>query len=123
MVADSPCCVYRFYDRSGTLLYVGMTGRLLMRPQQHEQTQPWWNEVATMTVEHYPDRPSASFAEKAAVRAENPLYNEVRFAGKTPLQSFRCDADVWRAAQEKAKSEGTDLSKVLREFLGKYLRD
>lgn len=42
---------------------------------------------------------------------------------KTPLQSFRCDADVWRAAQEKAKSEGTDLSKVLREFLGKYLRD
>lgn len=42
---------------------------------------------------------------------------------KTPLQSFRCDGELWRAAQVKARSEGTNLAVVLREFLEEYVGD
>jgi hypothetical protein len=43
-------------------------------------------------------------------------------APKTPIQSFRCDRDLWRAAQVKARSEGTNLGAVLRAYLTRYVK-
>lgn len=40
---------------------------------------------------------------------------------RTPLQTFRAPAEVWKAAQEKARSEGTTLAAVLRGFLERYV--
>lgn len=40
---------------------------------------------------------------------------------KTPVQSFRCEVDLWRAAQQKARSEGTNLGAVLRAYLKRYV--
>lgn len=41
---------------------------------------------------------------------------------KTPLQSFRCDVDLWKAAQAKARDEGTNLGAILRAYLKRYVR-
>lgn len=41
---------------------------------------------------------------------------------KTPLQSFRCDVELWRAAQEKARDEGSNLGAVLRAYLARYVK-
>lgn len=41
---------------------------------------------------------------------------------RTPLQSFRCDAALWKAAQEKARAEGTNLGAVLRAYLARYVK-
>lgn len=41
---------------------------------------------------------------------------------KTPLQSFRCDVELWKAAQEKARAEGTNLGAVLRAYLARYVK-
>lgn len=40
---------------------------------------------------------------------------------KTPLQSFRCEVELWRAAQAKARANGTNLGAVLRAYLKRYV--
>lgn len=40
---------------------------------------------------------------------------------KTPLQSFRCDVELWKAGQVKARAEGTNLGAVLRAYLKRYV--
>lgn len=39
----------------------------------------------------------------------------------TPLRNFRCDDELWAAAQDKAEAEGRDVSTVLRELLSKWV--
>lgn len=70
-----PHGLYRFFDATGHLLYIGITADLPTRLGDHNEKKPWWTEVASVTVEHYPDRPSVLQAEKAAIKAERPRYN------------------------------------------------
>lgn len=41
---------------------------------------------------------------------------------KTPLHSFRVTDELWNAAKEKARAEGTTIADVLRDALEKYLK-
>lgn len=50
-----------------------------------------------------------------------PTLRRVPNKPKTPLQSFRVDPALWKAAQEKARDQGTTLSAVLRDFLKRYV--
>jgi hypothetical protein len=40
----------------------------------------------------------------------------------TPIRTVRIPEDLWLAAQAKAKSEGKDLSSVIRRLLRTYAR-
>jgi hypothetical protein len=40
---------------------------------------------------------------------------------KTPLHSFRVDTDLWNAARDKARAEGTTIAEVLRAALANYV--
>lgn len=75
------CALYRAYDRRGRLLYVGKSLGPAARFRGHSQTQPWWHEVDTIRLEHFPDDKLASEAEKAAIQAEKPRYNIVHAVG------------------------------------------
>ena len=44
-------------------------------------------------------------------------------AGKTPQRSIRLTDDLWMAAQERARQEGTDTSGLIRRLLTDYLAD
>lgn len=67
--------VYRMYDSAGTLLYVGCTGHLPVRLDQHRQDKPWWAGVSTVEVEHFPNFAAARAAEAQAIRDERPVHN------------------------------------------------
>ena len=67
--------LYRMHDADGALLYVGISTHLGERWAQHEKTQPWWGDVASATVEHYPTRAEALEAELDAIRSERPVHN------------------------------------------------
>ncbi|MEN2740504.1 ribbon-helix-helix protein, CopG family [Microbacterium sp. X-17] len=42
---------------------------------------------------------------------------------KTPMRSFRISDDLYRAALEKARSEGRSLSEVIRMALDAYIEE
>lgn len=67
--------LYRFYDRAGALLYIGIARHGLQRWQQHQATKLWWDQVAMATVKHYATRPEVVEAERTAIAAEHPRYN------------------------------------------------
>lgn len=75
--------LYRFFGADGRLLYVGITMRLPVRLEEHQEWQPWWAEVVGATMEHFTSRRGAERAELAAIAAERPAYNVVG----SPLQA------------------------------------
>jgi predicted GIY-YIG superfamily endonuclease len=68
--------LYRFYDRTDALLYVGITMDLPKRFKQHRKGKPWWLAVTRVEVEHFDTRGEALGAEKTAIKDECPLYND-----------------------------------------------
>jgi excinuclease UvrABC nuclease subunit len=79
--------LYRWFDQTGTLLYVGVSGSLHKRVKQHEKSAEWFTEASFMTVEWFASRAEVERAERRAISQEKPLHNKV-FAdfGGTPAQ-------------------------------------
>lgn len=81
---DEPHALYRFYGAGGTLLYIGITNEIPRRLKDHSRDKPWWLGVTSIKVEHYPNRQSVLEAERRAIIAERPLYNDQH--NPTPLR-------------------------------------
>lgn len=67
--------LYRYFDQSGRLLYVGISLSAVARASQHKVTAHWWGRVARMERQSFPSRAAARAAEKAAIAAEMPVEN------------------------------------------------
>lgn len=74
-VVDQQHCLYRFWDESGALLYVGITCDPGRRWPEHMRTKPWWTQIATITVETHRNRAAVLAAESTAISTEGPCYN------------------------------------------------
>lgn len=79
-MAHRPTCVYRFYDSSDVLLYVGLTMNLEGRLAKHRRRK-WWKDVEWIDVSWYDNRSLAKDAEADAIWNEFPLHNIVRPIG------------------------------------------
>lgn len=67
--------LYRFFNEDGEVIYIGSSTRTVIhRMNEHRYERPWWDEVATITVEKVPFRRLRS-AEMEAIDAEQPKYN------------------------------------------------
>lgn len=88
--------VYRLFDASDRLLYLGISDSPEFRWKAHSDKQTWWHLVTRKTIEWYPDRAAAKAAEVRLTAIENPLYDR---AAKKQSQTVRYDntADVERA--------------------------
>jgi prophage regulatory protein len=73
-----PTAVYRLFDRSGDLLYVGV-GDARTRVLTHLRRKPWADEIdpSRTTVEWYGTRREAETREASAIDTETPRYNIV----------------------------------------------
>lgn len=67
--------VYRFFADDGELLYVGCSGSVVKRIEQHRHTRDWWPRVSVVTVEHFPSLAAGRAAEREAIGSEAPAYN------------------------------------------------
>jgi predicted GIY-YIG superfamily endonuclease len=76
---DIPTCVYRFFDRAGRLLYIGITVNPPARFAAHAVDKPWWPEVdhSRTRLVWFDTRPEAERQEMISVRNERPLHNIV----------------------------------------------
>jgi hypothetical protein len=92
---EVPQTLYRFFDASGALLYVGITCDLPERVRRHRGEKAWWLDVANITVQHYADRQSVEEAEREAIERERPRWNvvynvpAVRVAAPEPSSSLK----------------------------------
>lgn len=83
--------VYRFFDASGRLLYLGITNDLETRWEAHSKDKFWWHLVARKEVSWCQTRRAAEETEKSGILTEGPIYNRtwnknnvVRRAGDPP---------------------------------------
>lgn len=66
--------VYRYFDTSGRLLYVGSTVNLAGRRKHHARAD-WWSDVHRESVTRCRTRGEAAAAELHAIHGERPIHN------------------------------------------------
>lgn len=67
--------LYRFYTRTGRLLYVGQTVNPGGRFAAHRDEKTWWRHVARIEINRYDSKRALLNAEAVAIRNERPVYN------------------------------------------------
>jgi predicted GIY-YIG superfamily endonuclease len=70
-----PGFVYRYFDASGRLLYVGCTTNMARRAVKHRYER-WFKFHTSVTVERYETLRQAIAAETLAIKTENAVYNK-----------------------------------------------
>ena len=78
--------VYRLFDASDRLLYVGRTGSDLHERLSVHRAKSWWPQVTYCRLEFPEDRETARTAEWAAIKSEHPLHNKM---GVVPVGNQR----------------------------------
>ena len=83
--------LYRHFDKAGKLLYVGISLNAVYRLAQHRDCAHWFEEIARIDIELFPNRREALFAERKAIANENPRHNLARpaFPSEATLLRFR----------------------------------
>jgi predicted GIY-YIG superfamily endonuclease len=74
-MAEEYCALYRFYDETGALLYVGISSDPGRRFAQHRSDKPWWHAITEIRVQPMPSRKAALKAEREAIKNERPRFN------------------------------------------------
>ena len=105
--------VYRLWDDTGALLYVGISKTLVNRLTQHDESQPWAAEVASVTAKRYPTREKARAAEIEAIQKENPRYN-IRDRAKAVDWGMQA-AGLWGQMDAKERGEAIALAERFLE--------
>ena len=67
--------VYRVYDKSERLIYVGVCKNLSQRIDTHRMNTWWASDAAKVKASVYPSPEAARAVERAAIREEDPRWN------------------------------------------------
>lgn len=88
--------LYRFFDESGTLLYVGMTRDPERRMDQHRRQKPWWPKAERIEMQHFTTLRELRDAEKRAIREEHPVHNiQMNMVRSTGIKFARAKAPFY----------------------------
>lgn len=121
--------LYRLYDGTDVLLYVGIAFDPEARWDYHAGSAAWWPLVARKAVEWHDTRTLALEFEERAIADEKPLYNvrgsqvpkravEVAPASKrTPSRFFRMSDRDWEAFGRACAAKGMNRSEVIRAHM------
>lgn len=71
----SELALYRYFDATDTLLYIGKTWRLATRETTHIARSRWMCLAARSAIERYPSADALRDAERKAIEIEHPLFN------------------------------------------------
>lgn len=69
--------VYRVFDDTDRLVYVGQTNHLARRVTEHKHGSWWWSIYATrIAVQVFPIHEAAAAVERTAIQEETPVFNQ-----------------------------------------------
>ena len=81
--------LYRAFDASRTLLYIGISGRWSERLHQHEKSSEWLERTDYVLIQRFDTREEVVEAERRAIRDEQPIYNkDLNRAYESPMTHF-----------------------------------
>ena len=108
--------LYRFYDSTNSLLYVGISNTWYQRFHQHERSSGWFSRVTHATFEPYESREAVEAAELIAIKTENPQFNKASNpAYETPTDHFQ-KIKLWT----QSNLEPDQLHASLIEYMKDY---
>jgi hypothetical protein len=82
--------LYRIFNDTGQLLYVGTTTNPALRFDSHHHLQPWWDDAAEIKLERLENWETLLDAEMTAIVIEKPRYNVIHsITRRTPTQRKR----------------------------------
>ncbi|NUV65673.1 GIY-YIG nuclease family protein [Streptomyces sp. CAI-121] len=67
--------LYRLYDATDRLLYVGISNNPRLRWASHAADKAWWVDVVVREVEWFPERAQAEAEEARLIGSLTPLWN------------------------------------------------
>lgn len=76
--------LYRHFDASDRLLYVGISLSAVQRLAQHRTGAKWFDQIARVDVQWLPSREDALAAESEAIRTERPQHNIAGTSTRSP---------------------------------------
>lgn len=121
---ETKTALYRHFDSSGKLLYVGISLSAVHRLSRHGSS-PWYADIARVDIQHFETRADAMEAELIAIKTENPLFNKMHAAKPlSRLDQLLKDTYEW-ANDPNNENDEYDLvrftdSKSFATFLSLY---
>lgn len=67
--------LYRYFDKEGDLLYIGISLNSVARQAQHKMASFWYKEAVRVEIERHGSREDALLAERTAIKEEGPKHN------------------------------------------------
>jgi hypothetical protein len=67
--------LYRHFDETSQLLYVGVSLSAAQRLAQHRDHAHWFERITRVEMQNFDSRDQALAAERMAIQTENPLFN------------------------------------------------
>lgn len=107
--------VYTIYDRKGTRLYIGYTGRGVRRVREHIREKEWIHEASHASFEHYGSEEEAREIEERSIRLHRPRYNVVHNIGEpktNPPKTKPVTMRDWYTVSEAASALGVSRQEI-----------
>ncbi|MFF0094644.1 GntR family transcriptional regulator [Streptomyces canus] len=114
-VPSERTALYRYFEASGDLLYIGISNDPDLRKKAHlyeRRPDSWPKKAVRRTVEWHDSRVLALSAEEEAIKAERPRYNEKHNYDDAPF-----DPDSWPQAA-RSRKVATVAELMRSEILG-----
>ncbi len=67
--------LYRIFDESNKLIYIGISDKLLDRVRSHTKKKDWSGQIHKITIEYFNTRLESEEAERLGIINEKPAYN------------------------------------------------
>lgn len=116
--------VYRYYDASGKLLYVGTADQWERRACDHSKSKPWFGDVRRVELHFFATRKEALEAERMAIVAEHPEQNTVHNRRVNELESLnvRIGSEMRSALKMEAAASGVTVQELITSILADFFK-
>lgn len=104
--------LYRLYDATGTVIYVGIATNPFTRWEQHALTKPWWSDVVTREIEWCATREEAEKRERHKVNHRAPTWNSRHHTVH--------EREGWKTARSWAMRDGWEPDQELLDLFDRH---